>query len=53
MHFWGSTEIAWPLNHVFSSTAVEIEWAEDVVTAAKLASIEGRLVYKVRGQLVD
>ncbi len=41
------------LNSVFSATADEIDWAEEVVSAAKLALSEGRAVFKVRGQMID
>ncbi len=41
------------LNDVFSATAEEIEWAEEVVSAAKLAFSEGRAVFKVQGRMID
>lgn len=41
------------LNDVFSATADEIEWAQEVASAAKLAFSEGKAVFKVRGKMID
>lgn len=41
------------LNEVFSPTEEEMQWASDVLAAARAAEQQGQAVFKVRGQMID